>query len=196
MWLKETGFSCGLEGLHSKGRNVVEGNWVQLWAGKVISDDRNGGSEETGFTCGLEDQELLLTRVIINIGKDCVRDRDWLKLRKESAEDKFSSESNMHSFQAGSKPWLNCKLDVCTLGHELVLGWLMKGLLQANTSGLWRWTLNILGYLAGLTEGWDQEWALNIWPKLELLATRITKLELLATRITSKCEVQLKRLAQ
>ena len=55
-----------------------------------------------------------------------------------------------------------CKLDVCTMGHELVPDCLTgrfttKGLLQINASGFWQWTLNVFDYLAGSTEGRDHE---------------------------------------
>ena len=72
----------------------------------------------------------------------------------------------------------SCKLDVYPPSRELVLDCLTsritaKELLQTNASMLWQWNLNVFGHLAGLTEEWDQEWASNIQPKLELLTTRL-----------------------
>ena len=51
MWSKETGFDCRLERVVSDGRYTVEGNWVQLWAGRVDSTDKNEVSGETGSSC-------------------------------------------------------------------------------------------------------------------------------------------------
>ena len=71
---KETGFNCGVvyrqrrqecsrrryqvllraKRIVSDGRNMVEGNWVQLRTGKFVSEGRNAGGEETVFGCDLE----------------------------------------------------------------------------------------------------------------------------------------------
>ena len=41
---------------------MVEGNGIQLWAGRIVSKDRNEVSEETGSSCGLEGHQRMQER--------------------------------------------------------------------------------------------------------------------------------------
>ncbi len=51
-WSKGTGFSCGLEKAISKGRNVVERNRVQLWAGESTAQTGTKSMKKPGLAAG------------------------------------------------------------------------------------------------------------------------------------------------
>ena len=152
---------------------MVKGNRVQLRVERVISKGRNESVEETGFCCGLESSAA-------SAGIASRSGQVWQRLEFKLAYFQVAVKHFSHERYRDFPHWWyivcacfyeftsdrvktvntrnRCKLNVCAPGHELVLGCLTgritaKGSLQANASRLWQWTWNVLGHLAGMTEG-------------------------------------------
>ena len=141
-------------GINSENRNVVEGNWVQVRVGVSTAQARTKSARKPGSVagwkirscCGLESSSATTgTSSEIRIG--CNSERSLCRTGSAASLSCIHFRQDQNRLLTGSAPdW------------ELVFGCLTgrittKGSLQANTSELWHWTLNVFGYLKFSREG-------------------------------------------